>query len=376
MEQYSNVFSIPKNFTTSTMVMNLFELRGVIEGVLFSSPFAALIMLLPIDGFTKIFPLILVCLPIAAVSAIGVDDDYVSAYLKNRVEFSEKKRIVRYNPRPKLEAVPDYLQTEEADGELPKDRLLRFLGSLTGKEVIMDEEYSAAFEEDPSIEYFFEDDIGIVEKPDEIKTKGELKREAAERKKKWREVVKEQRRLIKMGVPEEEISEYIRSTLNIDPEDISMKDNPLVFLALNGQVDENEYPSALQTLRFKLATLISRLKPDWKGNEHSDAAEEYIPDIGQLNLNDPCGFDDVEITPTYETVGEAIITKLEYEMVVEDTPQKGFTSTSDMMKKMRMDEAKKTAITVDVLTSDVVRFNINSNHVYLAPRRVGQKECI
>lgn len=177
-----NTFVIPSNFgDTGRCINGLFRTRNLIEAVILALP--ALILITNAEGINidqKIILIILIAGSLFAIGVHGIAGDSLTEYLQNIFIFLRAKRVAKYNPRIKFEATPGYLTKELS--ELPRDKILRLIGNITKKineseEAVSEDIYNPAYIE------FFDDDIDVVEMPDDLKDRRQLKRERKERKK-------------------------------------------------------------------------------------------------------------------------------------------------------------------------------------------------
>lgn len=176
-----NTYVIPNNFgDTGRCINGLFRTRNLVEAIILAAPPLVFIMrseTLNIDQ--KIVTTVFVSGVLFAVGVLGIAGDSLTEYLMNIIRFVRSKRIAKYNPRIKSEATPGYLTKELS--ELPRDKILRVLGTVA-KKINEAEEPVSPDIYDPAYIAYFEDDLGVVEKPDDLKTRKELKAEKKERK--------------------------------------------------------------------------------------------------------------------------------------------------------------------------------------------------
>lgn len=153
------VYYIPHNFVDGGKVLGgLVSLRNLVEGIIISICPALFVIRFCPGGFdTKAAIVLLICLPLLVFGCVGLNGDSLSEFLLYYIRFCRKKRIIQYNPRIKIEAVPysDGMKTE-----LPKDRLIRMFGSLIGNKGFGETEDEMDIESES--DQFFEDDVGIL----------------------------------------------------------------------------------------------------------------------------------------------------------------------------------------------------------------------
>ena len=109
-------------------------------------------------------------------------------FIARVVKFRQNRRISKYNPRIKTELEPDYLLHD--DTMLPKEKLKRALENIKSKVVGGSDEPISADITDDDLQVYYDDDEDFVEKPDELKSKAELKAEAKQRAKEEKEFIK------------------------------------------------------------------------------------------------------------------------------------------------------------------------------------------
>lgn len=171
---------IPENFVDTGRCFNgMFKTRNLIEGAIFSVPFAMLIQKLDISIQNKIVFLLLIVGGIFGVFIMGVNGDSLTEFLIHFFFFNRKKRITRYNPRVKMEAVPGYLTKNRE--ELPRDKIMRFIDTI-GKSANKEDEEISSDIYNPSNREFFEDDVGVIEVPYSLKSRSERQKIDREKK--------------------------------------------------------------------------------------------------------------------------------------------------------------------------------------------------
>lgn len=171
---------IPENFVATGRCFNgMFRTRNLIEGAVFAAPFAYLITHLDLVMNQKIVLTVVVAGSVLALCILGINGDSVVEFFAHFFTYRKKKRVAKYNPRVKTEAMPGYLTKE--NGELPRDKILRVINEINKRGADNEEAVSRDIY-DPMYREFFADDLGYVEVPDDLKTKKELRQEAKERK--------------------------------------------------------------------------------------------------------------------------------------------------------------------------------------------------
>ena len=124
-----------------------------------------------------------VALPLLFLGLNGVNGDSLTVFFKVWFRFNRKRRVLFYNPRVKFEALPLIFEknTEEPS---PKEKIVKYFEKqkeLQKKKRVSKNELAMTQTEDGLV--FFEDDIGLLDKPDDYKTAKELRSEARDKKK-------------------------------------------------------------------------------------------------------------------------------------------------------------------------------------------------
>ena len=185
-EKQPNVYMIPKNsFDTGYVFGGAFKTKNFIEGVVVAIPFLGIFIYgwtqLGWDVESTVAYAAIVCAGVFVAVSHGVGDDSFFEFLAHVIHFRKSRRISKYNPRIKTELEPDYLLKES--GMLPKEKLKEAWENFK-KKVLggSDGPISADITAD-DLQIYYDDDEDFVEKPDELKTKAELKAEAKQRAK-------------------------------------------------------------------------------------------------------------------------------------------------------------------------------------------------
>lgn len=171
---------LPENVVATGRIAGMFRTRNFVEGAVVAVPLIILIYQLGLPLDVMISVMVILAGSVMALAINGINGDSFSEFLIAYVKYQQRKRVAKYNPRIKKEAFPGYLT--KARPELPRDKLIKmyekyFKTANTGEEDVSRDIY------DPMYIEFFEDDIGHMPLPDDLKTKKELKQEAKERKK-------------------------------------------------------------------------------------------------------------------------------------------------------------------------------------------------
>lgn len=191
-EKQPNVYMIPKNsFDTGYVFGGAFKTKNFIEGVVVAIPFLGIFIYgwtqLGWDVESTVAYAAIVCAGVFVAVSHGVGDDSFFEFLAHVIHFRKSRRISKYNPRIKTELEPDYLMKE--NGMLPKEKLKEAWENFK-KKVLGggDGPISADITAD-DLQIYYDDDEDFVEKPDELKTKAELKAEAKQRAKEEKEFI-------------------------------------------------------------------------------------------------------------------------------------------------------------------------------------------
>ena len=117
-----------------------------------------------------------------SIFVLGINGDSVLEFLKYYKVYKKNRRIARYNPRikEKEEISLDYLNY--LDSELPRDKIINFFKNFRNSSSASASGAISTEIFDPIRQEFFDDDMGHIETPDELKTKKELKAEKRQRK--------------------------------------------------------------------------------------------------------------------------------------------------------------------------------------------------
>lgn len=172
---------IPENFVDTGRCFNgMFRTRNLVEGVAFAALPAYLLINSPLDLEHKIIVTVVVIGIIMVLFINGINGDSFLEFVYHMFVYRGKKRVAKYNPRVKKEATPGYLT--ENKFELPRDKIIRLYNEFINKGNGDEEEAVSRDIYDPMYKEFFEDDLGVIDTPDDLKTKKELRQEAKEKK--------------------------------------------------------------------------------------------------------------------------------------------------------------------------------------------------
>lgn len=195
-KEMRRVYFLPQNFSGGVNLVGFnMDIRNLIEGSLLA------VLVLAIDwkfanffsGLPQKASFMLITGACAfALGFNGYRGDPFSTALANMIKFNKEKRICYYNNRPKIEAKPKSLKKLTGETEI--------FGRKQAQELIAKyKAKSSSFNEDERPDtLFFEEDIGIVNMPDnyigakkeakERKKRDEKKRKQAARKRKKKKV--------------------------------------------------------------------------------------------------------------------------------------------------------------------------------------------
>ena len=192
-EKQANIYAIPKNsFDTGYVFGGQFKTRNFVEGVVVTLPFLGIFLYgwakLGLDFESTVAYCFILCAAVFVSVVHGVGGDSLFEFIARVVKFRQNRRISKYNPRIKTELEPDYLLHD--DTMLPKEKLKRALENIKSKVVGGSDEPISADITDEDLQVYYDDDEDFVEKPDELKSKAELKAEAKQRAKEEKEFIK------------------------------------------------------------------------------------------------------------------------------------------------------------------------------------------
>ena len=192
-EKQANIYAIPKNsFDTGYVFGGQFKTRNFVEGVVVTLPFLGIFLYgwakLGLDFESTVAYCFILCAAVFVSVVHGVGGDSLCEFIARVVKFRQNRRISKYNPRIKTELEPDYLLHD--DTMLPKEKLKRALENIKSKVVGGSDEPISADITDDDLQVYYDDDEDFVEKPDELKSKAELKAEAKQRAKEEKEFIK------------------------------------------------------------------------------------------------------------------------------------------------------------------------------------------
>ena len=94
---------------------------------------------------------------ILLIALTGINGDSLFGFIRNVFRSKRHPKTYLYNPRVKTEVKPLYLDPGSVNA-LPREKIIAFLEKIR-KEKDVEED------EDDNADYFFREDIGIVEKP-------------------------------------------------------------------------------------------------------------------------------------------------------------------------------------------------------------------
>lgn len=192
-EKQANIYAIPKNsFDTGYVFGGQFKTRNFVEGVVVTLPFLGIFLYgwakLGLDFESTVAYCFILCAAVFVSVVHGVGGDSLFEFIARVVKFRQNRRISKYNPRIKTELEPDYLLHD--DTMLPKEKLKRALENIKSNVVGGSDEPISADITDDDLQVYYDDDEDFVEKPDELKSKAELKAEAKQRAKEEKELIK------------------------------------------------------------------------------------------------------------------------------------------------------------------------------------------
>lgn len=194
---------IPLNYKDVIPILGMvFPVKNLIQGCILGIIGALLCyIIIPyfnLETSTIISTSIIVIGGLTILGIMGVNGDTLFDFIVEFILFHKRKRDAYYNPRVKTEATSVVIESQSENRELlPRDRILALFEKYKDKideknRIKSKENYNFA---DVDIYHtFFEDDIGIVEKPLEYMTPGERKAYDKNIKKQKKKVEKERRK--------------------------------------------------------------------------------------------------------------------------------------------------------------------------------------
>lgn len=207
-EEKVRINYIPPNFDDDFSVGNFsFDIRYLAEtavlaviGLLVAHLIVSLLAntIFELDMSSAVITYIICLIAFGGIGMKGIAGDPVYVFLFNLIKFQKKKRIAFYNPRVKTEKKFVLIEDEqnEVETNIVREKVLGMVESvktsLTDKSLEKIEQMEREQEESYS-NLFFEDDIGVVEKPTEYLTSAEKKAAAKAEREAERERQKENR---------------------------------------------------------------------------------------------------------------------------------------------------------------------------------------
>ena len=151
------VYYIPENFADGSGVFGgMFPLRNFVEGCIMALPGTLMALKLPVGIQGKIVALFCLAAAPLVLGCKGINGDCVSNFLVYFFKFRKARRLVRYNPRVKLEYTGE-LQLSRS--ELPREKIRKMLANLGQHDRQDNTESDRYYAIDSNIA--FEDDIKL-----------------------------------------------------------------------------------------------------------------------------------------------------------------------------------------------------------------------
>lgn len=177
---------IPTNHGEGQAVAGyIVKTRNLIEGILMGGIpfFLVMYWTIGLSISTRVTLAAVISCPLLILGINGINGDAFTVFIKTWVKFKRRRRILFYNPRVKTELLPLVLERDKEE-LLPREKLAKFVEAkkdLRKTRRISKNELALTQTEDGFV--FFEDDIGILEKPDDYKTDKEIRAEKRRKKK-------------------------------------------------------------------------------------------------------------------------------------------------------------------------------------------------
>lgn len=178
-EETYNVEYIPNNIDVGINILGFnlkarFLAEGIILGVILSAITYFMIQETAVQVGTKIGTAIAVGVIGLFVGIRGLNDEPVTEFIYHAIKFSSKQRTAFYNPRVRHEAKP-YIQEIQNS---KREKLMNIYSQYKEKTEKSNQEKSYSYQNDnifDSSNMYFEDDIGVIDKPVEYMSSKEKK---------------------------------------------------------------------------------------------------------------------------------------------------------------------------------------------------------
>lgn len=195
-----------------------FELKRLIEGIIVAGLLCGGLYLIttylisiPWNYLITAYLFALAAGVYAGVS--GINGDSITGYILNMIKFQRKKRVTHYSPRVKSEKRYFTEDVTDDDYVIPRERL----EALYHKYVDRNEtEIDSIFREEvfDTSTMFFEDDIEVLGKPEELMSKGELRKLARAKKKEAKRQIKLAKKQQKEALKQQKLEKKARGKQN------------------------------------------------------------------------------------------------------------------------------------------------------------------
>ena len=205
-DETRNVHYIPENYSTGINFAGMnFRVRNFIEGIILALICALLAVLILyripfIDIGTKIGLVISFGLMGLVLGIVGINDEALSVFVRNKLDFDRRKRTAFYNPRIKEESIPYIYEYQNSRDSLPGEKIIAFYRAYKSALEKKEQERMLEFQRTNTFDetsMFFEDDEGIVAKPIEYMNSKEYRRYLKDVKRQQRAKRREEKRLRK-----------------------------------------------------------------------------------------------------------------------------------------------------------------------------------
>lgn len=183
-EDAYDVVPIPPNYQGTIILFGMaFAKWNLIEAfilavIIFFSVLAILMRHTETDLSTMIGWSAVPAVSAGVLALRGINGDDLLSFLRHIIMWQRKRRVAYYNPRVKTEAFPAIGDHERSDKEtLPREKIIALYSGyreklgVTGRE--RSSENTDILETSDIKDMYFEDDIGIIDKPAEYMTKAE-----------------------------------------------------------------------------------------------------------------------------------------------------------------------------------------------------------
>lgn len=377
-----NIYLIPKNsFDTGYVLGGQFRTRNFVEGIILALPFLGVFaygwVKLGWDFRSTIAYCIIICAAVFLFTANGIKGDSLFEFLNRVRKFRQNRRISKYNPRIKTELEPDYLLD---DGKtLPKEKLKQTWEAFKDKVVGGGDGPVSSDITADDLRVYYDDDEDFVAKPDELKTKAELKAEAKQRAKEEKEYIRSlprnQRRAAKAALKQkhkeeaaakkkqkEEQERFIQESINRRIEKAERVKTAQYRAKLKEQKEQEEQEEQEDTTE-KTVNVVSNSNTEPNSNTEIDTTAEQSAHVEDVEEIDGSQKQETSEDDILEVEFDEDASEEELEVELEDDSTELLPEDADEeTRKQKLKEAfektrKQRTYEVDVSSLDVSIFD-------------------